>query len=555
MLRYFFILSFISSINLLFGQTTLTNDGALISVKSGGYVSVLGGYLSTNDGIIDNTDTVFITGDWENNAGNSGFNFKAGGSVVLRGDTQTIKGTDVTMFGHLHLRGTTTKFGAIDVDVDSTLILNDKEFSLDTNTVTVFNVDTGSVTRSTGFVSSLQNGGLARRTGAIEDYLFPVGSSLGTPRYRPIEIMPNSSRTKIYKVRMANVDATIEGFDRLQRDPTICVINEHFYHRIYAVDSASGPAADLRFFFDPALDGDFADVLHWQNMPQWEITDPNPIAGFGGTFSTLEILAWTDYAEPAFALGNVSEPFELDAELELCLGDTLDIVALDEHFLSYEFYLNNELVQDSASPVYTTDGLVDVDSIYAIGVDSTCIAYSYPITFTVFPVPSPQAMEDTTVYFGADVTLMGTGGVNYEWAPDSVLDCSFCDEPLANVFEDTKFYMTAYNEYSCKAIDTVWIYTSGEIDPREVIFIPTAITPNGDGTNETWNIRNIDLYTDNEAIILNRWGDEIFRSNGPYQNNFDGTYKGVKIPAGTYYYLLKLNNIGQVLNGPLTVIY
>lgn len=554
MLRYLLFIFLFVSINTLFGQNMLSNDGALISIKDGGFVSVLGDYHSDNEGIIDNTDTVFITGDWENNAGNTGFNFKAGGSVVLRGDSQTIKGTDVTLFGHLHLRGTNTKFGAIDVDVDSTLILNDKEFSMDTNTVTIFNVDTGSVTRTDGFVSSLQDGGLARRTGSIEDYLFPVGSSLGTFRYRPIEIMPNSSRTKIYKVRMANVDATTEGFDRQQRDPTICVINEQYYHRIYAVDSATGAAADLRFFFDPALDGDFTDVLHWQNLPQWEITEQNPLQGFGGAFSTLEILAWTDYTEPAFALGNASEPFDLDAELEFCLGDTLDITALDEHFSSYQFFVNNELVQDSIINVFTTDGILDADSVYAIGVDTTCIAYSYPLSFTAYPVPSPEAMEDTTVYFGADVTLTGTGGVNYEWAPDSVLDCSFCDEPLANVFEDTKFYMTAFNEYGCKAIDTVWIFTSENIDPNEVLYIPNAITPNGDGVNEVWNIRNIDLYTDNEAIIINRWGDEIFRSNGPYQNDFDGTYKGTPIPAGTYYYLLKLNNIGQVLNGPLTVI-
>jgi gliding motility-associated-like protein len=131
--------------------------------------------------------------------------------------------------------------------------------------------------------------------------------------------------------------------------------------------------------------------------------------------------------------------------------------------------------------------------------------------------------------------------------------CVYCQNTLANVFEDTEFFLTVGNEYGCKAVDTVWIYTSAEIDPREVLNIPNAITPNGDGVNDSWNIRNLNLYPNNEIIILNRWGSEMYRQ-GPYTRNWNGTYNGTDSPAGAYYYLIKLNNIGEVLTGPLTVI-
>lgn len=562
--RLLTILILIAVVVSVSAQNGLHSTGGLISVKNGAFISVEGDYQASNNAIIDNTDTIFVRGDWINNAGNSGFNTGRGGTTVLIGNTQYIEGDDVTRFGHLKLRAyvprsissiqNTTKFGLLAVEVDSSLALNSHELNMDTNEVRVFNPVVTSVTNNgDGFVSSLENGGLLRHTSSTDTYNFPVGSSVGTARYRPIDIKPNAASPWIYKVRMANFDPTIEGFDRADREPTLCEVNEDYYHRIFSLGQGSGGAADMTFYYDLAQDGAYRDIVHWQNIPEWEVTDPNVTPGTSAPFETLTVSAWNDFSTPAFALGNASQPFNVDGPDELCLNDTLNLTA-DLGFISYQFFVNDTLRQDDPSNVWTTNGIYDGDSLYVIGVDSTCIAYSYPIVFTVFPLPIANAGNDTTVYFGADVILQGSGGLDYAWLPDTVLDCPICQTPLANVFEDTKFYLTVGNEYGCKTTDTVWIYTSENIDPRDVLFIPTAITPNGDGINEFWNIRNLDLYPHNQVVILNRWGDEIYRSDGAYQNDFKGTYKGTPVPAGTYYYLLKLADINQVLNGPLTVI-
>ena len=86
------------------------------------------------------------------------------------------------------------------------------------------------VTRTTGFVSSLGLGRLVRTTNSINDYLFPVGSSLITNRYRPIIARPSSIAIQEIQVRMANVDATSEGFDRNVKNPQICIVNPLYYH-------------------------------------------------------------------------------------------------------------------------------------------------------------------------------------------------------------------------------------------------------------------------------------------------------------------------------------
>jgi len=69
------------------------------------------------------------------------------------------------------------------------------------------------------------------------------------------------------------------------------------------------------------------------------------------------------------------------------------------------------------------------------------------------------------------------------------------------------------------------------------IFIPNAFSPNGDGINDTWQIRNIDKFPNNEVEIFNRWGNRVYRAR-PYQNEWDGN----GLPDGAYYYILKLHD-------------
>lgn len=64
--------------------------------------------------------------------------------------------------------------------------------------------------------------------------------------------------------------------------------------------------------------------------------------------------------------------------------------------------------------------------------------------------------------------------------------------------------------------------------------LPTAFTPNGDNRNDAFVIRNLTKYPNNELVILNRWGSEVYRRKN-YQN--DWTAPG--LTDGTYFYVLK----------------
>lgn len=88
----------------------------------------------------------------------------------------------------------------------------------------------------------------------------------------------------------------------------------------------------------------------------------------------------------------------------------------------------------------------------------------------------------------------------------------------------------------------------GDICDLQQINISQAITPDGDGINDTWIIYNIQFYQNNVVKVYNRWGDLVFSKKG-YYNDWDGTYekKGANLPeSSSYYYQIDLDGDGTV---------
>jgi gliding motility-associated-like protein len=184
-------------------------------------------------------------------------------------------------------------------------------------------------------------------------------------------------------------------------------------------------------------------------------------------------------------------------------------------------------------------------------------------TYTISNIQAPDISIDQaspqTILKGQEVmlsvsVLSALDSVLYEWIPNSSVRCYLsvndCDTVLAQPDVST-IYMVKVTDLAtgCYAYDTITVI----VRDGKKIFIPNAITPNGDGVNDVWNIKDIAEFKNTEVIIINRWGDEIFSAK-PYKNDWDGTYKGKPLPAGTYYYILKIDELGQVINGNITII-
>jgi gliding motility-associated-like protein len=108
--------------------------------------------------------------------------------------------------------------------------------------------------------------------------------------------------------------------------------------------------------------------------------------------------------------------------------------------------------------------------------------------------------------------------------------------------------------------DLIVTDSNGCVDSATIFITNTGITciqiggvftPNGDGTNDTWEIPGIENYPDATVEIFNRWGQQIFYSNG-YNSPWNGTYNNERLPTGDYFYIIDLGD-GNPLKGALTI--
>lgn len=103
-----------------------------------------------------------------------------------------------------------------------------------------------------------------------------------------------------------------------------------------------------------------------------------------------------------------------------------------------------------------------------------------------------------------------------------------------------EYIVTITDELGCSITNKQIVNTGTTSDP---IIVTSAFSPNGDGINDKWTISNLEKDPENEVVVVNRWGNEVYTQKF-YQNTWDGS----DLNEGTYFYIIKTN----VCNEPVT---
>ncbi len=110
--------------------------------------------------------------------------------------------------------------------------------------------------------------------------------------------------------------------------------------------------------------------------------------------------------------------------------------------------------------------------------------------------------------------------------------------------------VTDINGCSAKSLDVVVGVTGSE----KCLEIPDIITPNNDGFNDTWKIKNIEMFPNAEVFVFTRWGKLVFNSKNLSANPWNGTFKGKALPTDSYHYVLHLNDGSKPRSGAISII-
>ncbi len=172
---------------------------------------------------------------------------------------------------------------------------------------------------------------------------------------------------------------------------------------------------------------------------------------------------------------------------------------------------------------------------------------------------SPKVRLDSILYInsGSSFQLSQDGIVNqqpveYLWKPISYLSNPRISNPMLNIpspstKDSIRYQLAVKSEEGCtsEAYTTVFILNSPKI--------PNAFSPNGDGVNDYWEIKNLQTYKFAQVQVFDRNGMIVFLSEGQYQP-WDGTFGRKPLPVGTYYYIVRTQKESPSISGSVTII-
>ncbi|NRA51955.1 MAG: gliding motility-associated C-terminal domain-containing protein, partial [Phaeodactylibacter sp.] len=146
----------------------------------------------------------------------------------------------------------------------------------------------------------------------------------------------------------------------------------------------------------------------------------------------------------------------------------------------------------------------------------------------------------TTV--GAIILSGGPTELSYNWSNNIT-------EPVAQFDAPGAYSLTLSN--NCEAIVIDFEVNLLDIDSEQFIYIPSAFSPNGDGTNDQFMIFPAPgmVWQSYELMIFDRWGNQMFEGNDPLAG-WDGVFRGSLMNTGLYVYHVKgrVNYCGQELD-------
>lgn len=186
---------------------------------------------------------------------------------------------------------------------------------------------------------------------------------------------------------------------------------------------------------------------------------------------------------------------------------------------------------------------------YTFTSSGNCIAFAQQ-NIMVFAQPYTSAGADRTMIRGGNLTLQATATGNnlqYEWLPDIAMDNNHILNPKVSPVQDILYHLKVSSPDGCVTGSGVKVFVLKEI------FIPSAFSPNGDGINDTWRIPFLESYSGASIQVYNRNGEMVYHSDAKF-NNWDGTFKGIKLPAGSYAWILNTGVAKKVLYGMVTIV-
>ncbi len=236
-----------------------------------------------------------------------------------------------------------------------------------------------------------------------------------------------------------------------------------------------------------------------------------------------------------------AKPVISPSKTVLCVDDELVLQTPELERASYYWSGPNGFVSTERNPAITITGPENAGDYTLVTKIGDC--ESDPAVINIPPIPRKIIPDFYTnpSFNGKYATPIEISFINRSINADSYSwnfgDGSSSSEtnPIHTYTKEGNYdiSLTAFSSNSCFATKT-----QGKLVVLKegTAFIPSSFSPNGDGTNDDFqiSIANLKNY---RLTIFNRWGTKIFETREVLVN-WDGKCKDQDVPVGVYYYVL-----------------
>ncbi|KAB1154869.1 T9SS type B sorting domain-containing protein [Flavobacterium luteum] len=136
----------------------------------------------------------------------------------------------------------------------------------------------------------------------------------------------------------------------------------------------------------------------------------------------------------------------------------------------------------------------------------------------------------------AIIEYLGSG--DYEFSIDGII---FKDSPIFENLAPGIFTAWVKDKNGC-GITSKKFY---------VLNYPRYFTPNGDGINDSWFIKNINVFPNSEISIYDRYGKFLYQFIGT-NKGWDGKFNSVDLPSTDYWFVINIGII-KIIKGHFTL--
>lgn len=222
----------------------------------------------------------------------------------------------------------------------------------------------------------------------------------------------------------------------------------------------------------------------------------------------------------------------------ICTGDTVTLSASGGD--TYQWLPAETVVDPNAA---TTKAVPGGNTTYQVIIRESNCGFSDTLStnITLKPLPKVSLSKSNDIDCSIPYSnLSATGGIAYTWWPAETLSDASASNPVASPGETTTYKCVAQGGNSCISFAEIQVDV---VKTNKLPFlIPNAFTPNGDGINDCFGVRNRGILNNIQLSVFNRFGTRVFYTTDPAQC-WDGRCQGKLQDPGAFVYMLVIDGL------------